>query len=137
MIAGPRTVERSSRAPASTTTRPSTWPPTTSPSTRRAAERLAGDAGVGRVEDQPVGLEHVVEPAGVLPPAAHDVRLDAVALVDEPLDRVGDLELAAGRGLDRARRLVNARREHVDAAQREVARRVGRLLDQAHHAARL
>ena len=34
MIAGPRTVERSSRAPSSTTTRPSTRESTTSPSMR-------------------------------------------------------------------------------------------------------
>ena len=85
MIAGPRTVERSSRAPGSMTTRPSTCESISSPSTR----------ALDRVEDQPVGLEHVVEAAGVLPPAAHDVRLDAPAAVDEVLDRVGDLELAA------------------------------------------
>ena len=39
-------------------------------------DQLAVDAALDRLEDEPVGLEHVVEPAGVLPPAAHDVRLD-------------------------------------------------------------
>src|SRR3954463_13348450 len=132
MMAGPRTVARSSRAPASTTTRPSTCASLTPPSPpARPGDRLALAAAVEGVEDGPVGLQHVVEPAGVLPPAAHDVRLDPMALVDQPLDPVGDLELAARRGLDRARRLVDARGEHVDAAQREVARRVGRLLNQA------
>ena len=105
MIAGPRTVARSSRAPASTTTRPSTWESISSPSTRRSIvsriSRLASSMSSRR--------------PGVLPPAAHDVRLDAAARVDEPLDRVGDLELAAGGRLDRARRVVDARREHVDA----------------------
>ena len=86
------------------------------------------------VEDEPVGLEHVVQAAGVLPPAAHDVRLDAAAAVDEVLDRVGDLELAAGARLDRARGVVDAGREHVDADEREVGLRLGRLLDEPHDA---
>src|SRR5215211_5210535 len=57
-------------------------------------DELAVHARLEVVEDQPVGLEHVVEAAGVLPPPADDVRLDAHAAVDEVLDRVGDLELA-------------------------------------------
>src|SRR5438552_4159865 len=67
------------------------------------------------VEDEPVRLEHVLEPAGVLPPAAHDVRLDAHAAVDEVLNRVGDLELAAPGRRDRARGVVDLGGEHVDA----------------------
>ena len=106
------------RAPASITTRPSTV----------RVGQLAVDAALDRVEHQPVGLEHVLEAAGVLPPALHDVRLDAAALVDEVLDRVGDLELAARRGLDRARGVVDAGGEHVDADEREVGLRLGRLL---------
>ena len=86
------------------------------------------------LEHEPVGLEHVVELAGVLPPAAHRVALDPAAAVDQLLDRVGDLELAAPRGLDRPRRLEDRGREHVDADQRQVARRVLRLLDQPHDA---
>ena len=95
---------------------------------------VAVDPALDGVEDQPVGLEHVVQAAGVLPPAAHDVRLDALAVVHQPLDRVGDLQLAALGRLDRPRGLVDHRREHVDAHQREVGRGLGRLLDQPHHA---
>ena len=64
------------------------------------------------------------------------VALDPAPAVDQVLDRVGDLELAARRGLDRARRLEDRRREHVDADQRHVARRVLRLLDQPHDVGR-
>ena len=55
----------------------------------------AADVRVERIQDQPVGLEHVLELAGVLPPALDDMRLDALALVDQALDGVGDLQLAA------------------------------------------
>ena len=61
-------------------------------------DQLALDALVEVVEDQLVGLEHVLHLAGVLPPAVHDVRVDAQAAVDQRLDRVGDLELAAPEG---------------------------------------
>ena len=70
-------------------------------------DQLALDAALDRVEHEPVGREHVLEPAGVLPPALDDVRLDAHAAVDQVLDRVGDLELAAGRWLDRPRCVVD------------------------------
>ena len=86
-------------------------------------DQLAVDPLLDVLEDQPVRLEHVLESAGVLPPAADDVRLDAAALVDEVLDRVGDLELAARGRFDRARRVVDLRREHVDADEREVRSR--------------
>ena len=69
---------------------------------------------------------------GVLPPAVDDVRLDPQALVDEVLDRVGDLELAARRRLDRPGGVVHGRREHVDADERQVRLRLGGLLDQPH-----
>ena len=64
----------------------------------------------------------------------HDVRLDPQPAVDQLLDRVGDLELVAPRRLDRARRVEDHRREHVHADQRQVRRRLLRLLDQAHDA---
>ena len=91
-------------------------------------------ARLERVEDQPVGLEHVGELAGVLPPALHDVGLDAHAPVDHVLDRVGDLELAARARRDRASRLVDGGGEHVDADERKVAAGCLRLLDEAHDA---
>ena len=93
-------------------------------------DQLAVDLRLDAVQHEPVGLEHVVQAAGVLPPAAHDVRLDALAVVDEVLDRVGDLQLAARAGLDRPRRVVDAGGEHVDADEREVRGGLGRLLDE-------
>ena len=88
MIAGPRTVARSRRAPSSTTTRPSTWESTSSPSTRRSSvsstSRLASSMSARR----PVSFHQ--------PRTMCDSTV--CALVDEPLDRVGDLELSAGDG---------------------------------------
>jgi len=56
-------------------------------------------------------------------------------LINEPLDGVGDLELASRRGLDGLDRLEDRRVEHVDADQCEVGRRDLRLLDEPHHLA--
>ena len=47
------------------------------PVARGGLVERALDARVDRVEHEPVGLEHVLEAAGVLPPALDDVRLDA------------------------------------------------------------
>src|SRR5947208_841288 len=58
-------------------------------------DQLAVDALDEAVEDQAVGLEEILQAPRVLPPAAHDVRLDAHAGVDHVLDCVGDLQLAA------------------------------------------
>jgi hypothetical protein len=52
------------------------------------------------VENQAVGLEHVLELAGVLPPALDDVRPDLEAAVDQVLNRVGDLQFVAEARLD-------------------------------------
>ena len=120
MIAGPLTVQRSSRAPGfddHATVDP-------------RVDQLARDSGLDRVEHETVGGEHVLELAGVLPPALDDVRLDPQAGVDELLDRVGDLELATRRRLDRARRLVDRSGEHVHPDEREVGAGLARLLDQ-------
>ena len=65
---------------------------------RRPARPPCGGADF---EDQAVGLQQVVQLAHVLPPSLHDVRLDPQSPVDQRLDRVGDLELVAPRGLDR------------------------------------
>ena len=92
---------------------------------------LAVHAALEVLEHEPVRLEHVGELAGVLPPAADRVALDPAAAVDQLLDRVGDLELAAPRGLDRPGGVEDRRGEHVDADERQVAGRVLRLLDQA------
>ena len=86
------------------------------------------------VQDQPVGLEHVRDLAGVLPPALDHVGVHALAGVDQVLDRVGDLQLAAGRGLDRLGGVEDAGGEHVHAHQRQIGRGLGRLLDEPGHA---
>ena len=121
MTTGPRMTERSTTAPASMTTLPSI---------RDSASTDAVDAPLDRVEDQPVGLEHVLELAGVLPPAVDEVRPHLEAAVDQVLDGVGDLELVAEARLDALHRVEDRRREHVDADQREIALRLLRLLDQ-------
>ena len=98
-------------------------------------DQLAVVALLDVVEDQAVGLQHVRHLAGVLPPAVHDVGVDAAAAVHQRLDRVGDLELAAVGRLDRARGVEDRRREHVDAHEREVGGGLGRLLHQPRDAA--
>ncbi len=95
---------------------------------------LAVDARLEVLEHQAVGLEHVRELARVLPPAAHRPRLDPRTVVDQVLDRVRDLQLAAPRWLDRAGRLEDLRAEQVDANEGHVRRRVLGLLDEAHDA---
>src|SRR5207302_3458052 len=83
-------------------------------------DELALDPLVEVVQDQAVGVEHVLHLTRVLPPAADDVRVDGPSAVDEPLDRIGYLELPAPRGLDRPRRVEDRRGEHVDADERKV-----------------
>ena len=73
---------------------------------------------------------------GVLPPALDHVRTHDVALVDEPLDRVGDLELTARRRPDGLDRLEDRRRRTC--RRRPAPDRDGgvlRLLDEPHDAA--
>ena len=125
MTTGPRTVQRSSRLPGPICTGPS----------MRGLEQLAADVARDGAEHQAVGLEHVLEPAGVLPPAGDHVRLDAQAAVDHVLDGVGDLELAAGAGRDGLDAVEDGRREQVHAHQGEVAARLGRLLHEPRDAA--
>ena len=123
MTTGPRTVQRSRRLPA---------PMRTGPSSVRLVQ-LALDVADDGAEHEAVGLEHVLELAGVLPPAGDHVRLDAQAAVDHVLDGVGDLELAAGAGRDGLHAVEDGRGEEVHADQGEVAARLGRLLDEPRH----
>ena len=62
---------------------------------RRRVIDLAVDSGLDLFEEQAVGFKQRRELAGVDPPALEDLVHHRVALVDQPLDRVGDLELAA------------------------------------------
>src|SRR5262245_8610293 len=66
----------------------------------RVAVDIALDRGGHLFEDQPVGLQYIVLLAGVDPPALMDIREDLAAVLDQPLDRVGDLQLAAPGWLD-------------------------------------
>ena len=84
---------------------------------------------VQTVEDEPVRLEHVLELPGVLPPALDDVRLDPAVRVDQPVDCIGDLELAAGGGLELLDDVEDIRVVAVHARDGQCARGVERLLD--------
>ena len=68
-----------------------------------------------------VGLEQVVGLAGVLPPALDHLGADRAPVVDQPLDRLGDLVLAAPRRLQRVGGLEDRVVEQVDADERQVA----------------
>ena len=56
---------------------------------------LAVDALLDPLEQEPVGLEQRGELPGVDPPAAEQLAAHLMAVVDQPLDGVGDLEFAA------------------------------------------
>src|SRR5690606_34802917 len=89
------------------------------------------DAPAQPAEHEAVGVEDVLGLAGVLPPARHDPRRHRLAGLDHPLDRVGDLVLALGAGLQALDRIVDRGVEDVDPGHGQVAGRVGRLLDEA------
>ena len=93
------------------------------------------DSARERVEDQPVAVEQRILLPGVDPPSVEDLVRDGVTVVEQPLDRVGDLELTACRRHDRAHGFVNSDIEDVHAREREVGRRVARLLDEVAHVA--
>src|SRR5439155_5790137 len=88
-------------------------------------------------KDHPVRLQHVFELPGILPPSRNDVAVDVLAVVDQPLDRVRDLELVSERRLDPVDRLEDVRVEHVDADERQVRLRLLRLLGEPLHAGSL
>ena len=122
----PQDLERVISAPSSMTTRPSI---VDASSTR---PRIAGSRSSR--------IRRLLSSSGsFLPVSSHQPSRTSWrrrAPVEEPLDGVGDLELAPGRGLDRADGLVDGGVEQVDADQGEVRRRVGRLLHQADDLAR-
>src|SRR5262245_29470539 len=88
------------------------------------------DAPLNRVENQPIRFEHVLEFAGILPPAVDDVRPHFQAAVDQVLDGIRDLQLVAEAGADGPDGLEHGRREHVDANQGKIAFRLRRLFNQ-------
>ena len=122
MIAGPRTVQRSSRAPGLDH----------DVAVDLRVDQLALDARARRVSRiSRLASSMSSRRPGVLPPAAHDVRLDArpgstrcwIASVISSSPRAdGSIARAAS---------WMPRREHVDADEREVGLRLGRLLHEA------
>ena len=118
---GPRIVELTISAPSATTTRPSS---------DDAASTDAVDPRLDLLEQQPVGLEQRRQLAGVDPPAGEQLGAHPLAVGDQPLDGVGDLQLAAGRRRDRPHRVVDRLVEQVHADEGEVRRRVVGLLDE-------
>src|ERR687885_1120078 len=85
-------------------------------------------------EDQAVGLEHVFHLAGVDPAAVEEVWLHVVAVVDQPLDGVRDLQFAARGGLYAVHGREDVVVKHVDADDRQVADALPGLLHQTDHA---
>ena len=126
MIAGPRTVLSSEHCAVLEHD---------APVDPRRSRHLAVDAAVEGLEHPGVRLEQRILLAGVEPPALEDLVADGVAAVDEPLDGIGDLELAARGRFDGGDGLVDGGGEQVDADEGEVRRRVDRLLDEADDAA--
>ena len=121
MIAGPLITLLTIVQPGCSTTRPCSFDASsTVPPLRSSPQHLQDDA---------VRREQVVVLAGVDPVALDDLRAHVRAVVEQPLDRVRDLQLAARRRLDAVDRLEDAAGEHVDADDGEVARRILRLLD--------
>ena len=123
---GPRTWQRSSTAPASTTTRPSSAGAVATARRRCASRCDRGRAGWPRACPRPCPC----------PSTSRSRRAGRRAGRGRSgLDRVGDLELAARGGRDGLDRLPDAGSEEVDADQGEVGARLLRLLDQPRHAA--
>ena len=87
------------------------------------------------VENDAVRLQEILEPSRVFPPPLDHVRAHDLARVDEPLDRIRDLELPPRRGCDGLDGPEDGGVEHVDAHQRQVRRRRLGLLDESHHLA--
>ena len=87
MIAGPRTFDRSTRAPFSTTTRPSIFESTASPSSRGSISSSTSRLASSMSSRWPVSFHHPV------------TTWDWTgAVIDQGLDRLGDLQLAAPEG---------------------------------------
>src|SRR5690606_29474897 len=84
-----------------------------------AAVDIAVHVRLKLVQHVAVGGQHIVGAPGVDPPALVDVRVDRITVVDQPLDRVGDLQLPTERGLNLLGRLEDVLVKHVDPDQRQ------------------
>lgn len=97
---------------------------------------LALHAAFDAVEEHLVALQDVLDAAGVLPVPAVLLGPDGRAVGHQPLDGVGDLQLAARARHDRVDGLVDGWGEEVDADERQVGARHRGLLDEPLHDAR-
>src|SRR5919199_6091922 len=97
--------------------------------------RVPIDKAVDRMgqllQHEPICIQHVHLLPGVDPPATMDVGIDTVLVLDEVLDRIGNLELAAPRWTNMLDSFPDMLIEHVDADQRKVRDELLRFLDQA------
>src|SRR5258706_6904681 len=81
-----------------------------------------------------VGGQHIIRSARVDPPPGMNVRIDLIAMFDQPLDRVGNFQFAAPRGFDRVRGLEDVMIKHVDADQCEIGQWLFGLFDESLYA---
>src|SRR5918996_855656 len=84
------------------------------------------DPRLQRLEHQPVALEQRILLARVDPPALEDLVVDAMAMVDQPLDGVGDLQLTPPRRRRRRRARGGRTGRHPPAPGRTAGRPASR-----------
>ncbi len=102
---------------------------------RVGRDRRAGVHGMAHPRQHlPVRRQNILHLAGVDPEAAQQVRADVVALVDEPLNGVGDLQLPARGGRDALGGLEDMRIEAIHADQRQITGGHAGLFDEATNA---
>src|SRR5260370_38259677 len=83
------------------------------------------------LEHQAVHFEHVPDVSSILPVPGDCCGMYRMPGIDQPLDRLGDLEFTAPGGLQMPHGLMDGWGEHVHAHEAQVALRVHRLLHQA------
>jgi hypothetical protein len=95
-----------------------------------AVVHLAVDGRLEHFEHKPVRGEDVAHPAGVDPVILDGTGIDPPAAVEQSLDRLGDFEFAPRRRLQCGDDFMHRRLKHVEADDREIARRNLWLFDQ-------
>src|SRR4051794_14526552 len=85
---------------------------------------LSVDARLDLLQQQSVRLQKRSELAGVDPPARQELAADALALIDEPLDGVGDLQLASGGRGDRPNSRADGAIEQIHTDEGEITWRI-------------
>ena len=100
---------------------------------RRRVVDLAVDARFDHLEQQSVCFQQRRQLSGVDPPTGQQLAAHPLALIDQPLDCVGDLQFAPWRRSDRTNSFVDGAIEQVHADQGKIAGRIGRLLDETNN----